>query len=60
MAYDSLLFRVAFPRARYGYGCIGLTTEERAYERPVFGLARAWANIQNAATTGTPPHRPLG
>jgi hypothetical protein len=42
--YDSLLFRVAFARARpcYCYGCICLTPEERDYQRRVFRLARAW------------------
>ena len=41
---NGLLFRVAFARERpcYCYGCICLTPEERAYERRVFKLARAW------------------
>jgi hypothetical protein len=43
-AYNSLLFRVAFARARpcYFYGCICLTPDEREYERRVFRLVRAW------------------
>lgn len=47
--YNSLLFRVAFARARpcYFYGCICLTPDERAYERRVFGLARAWGRQTN-------------
>ena len=41
---NRFLFRVAFARARpcYCYGCICLTKDERAYERRVFRLARAW------------------
>jgi hypothetical protein len=41
---NRLLFRIAFARARpcYCYGCIVLTKDERAYERRVFRLARAW------------------
>jgi hypothetical protein len=44
-AYNSLLFRIVFARERpcYCYGCICLTPEERAYERRVFRLARAWS-----------------
>jgi len=44
-ASSALLFRVAFARARpcYCYGCICLTPDERAYERRVFRVARAWA-----------------
>jgi hypothetical protein len=43
-AYNSLLFRVAFARARpaYCYGCICLSQEEREYQRRVFRLARTW------------------
>ncbi|CEJ83384.1 hypothetical protein HYPGJ_10182 [Hyphomicrobium sp. GJ21] len=43
---NRLLFRIAFARARpcYCYGCICLTPEERAYERRVFRLARAWGH----------------
>jgi hypothetical protein len=50
-AYDSLLFRVAFARARpcYCYGCICLTPEEREYQRRVFRLARAWGKHQRRA-----------
>lgn len=41
---NRLLFRIAFAQARpcYCYGCICLTKEERAYERRVFKIARAW------------------
>jgi hypothetical protein len=41
---NPLLFRVAFARERpcICYGCICLTPDERAYERRVFKLARAW------------------
>jgi len=44
---NPLLFRIAFARARpcYCYGCICLRPEERAYERRVFALARAWARV---------------
>jgi hypothetical protein len=44
---NALLFRMAFARARpcYCYGCIVLTAQERAYERRVFRLARAWAKL---------------
>ncbi len=44
---NPLLFRVAFARARpcYCYGCIVLTADEKAYERRVFRLARAWAKM---------------
>ncbi len=47
---NSYLFRVAFARVRpcYCYGCIVLTLEERAYERRVFQLARAWAKMLKA------------
>ena len=43
-AYNSLLFRVALARSRpcYCYGCICLNRDERAYQRRVFKLARAW------------------
>jgi hypothetical protein len=39
-----LFYRAAFARARpcYCYGCICLTRDERAYERRVFRLVRAW------------------
>lgn len=41
---NNLLFRVALARARpcYCYGCICLTAAERATERRVFRIARAW------------------
>jgi hypothetical protein len=42
-AYHSLLFRVAFARPRYCLGCICFTPDERAYQRRVFKLARAWS-----------------
>lgn len=44
---NAFLFRIAFARARpcYFYGCICLTAEEKAYERRVFNLARAWARM---------------
>lgn len=47
---NRLLFRIAFARARpcYCYGCICLTREERAYERRVFRLARAWGHTLKA------------
>jgi len=40
-----LFFKTAFARARpcYCYGCICLTPDERAYERRVFRLVRAWS-----------------
>ncbi len=46
-AYSSLLFRVAFARARpcYCYGCICLAPDERAYQRRVFRLARNWTKV---------------
>ena len=42
---NAFLFRVAFARVRpcYCYGCIVLTPDEKAYERRVFRLARAWS-----------------
>ena len=41
--YYGLLFRVAYARPRpYCFGCIFLTPDERAYQRRVFKLARAW------------------
>jgi hypothetical protein len=47
---DSLLFRIAFARARpcYCYGCICLTPEERQCQRRVFRMARAWARMLKA------------
>ena len=47
---NPFLFRVAFARTRpcYCYGCIVLTAEEKAYERRVFRLARAWAKMLRA------------
>lgn len=50
-AYNSLLFRVAFARARpcYCYGCICLAPDERAYQRRVFRLARAWGKALKRA-----------
>lgn len=43
--YNAMLLRIAFARRRpcYCYGCICLTPDERADERRVFKLARAWA-----------------
>lgn len=45
-----LLLRIALARARpcYCYGCICLTPDERAYQRRVFRLARAWGRLQKA------------
>ena len=47
---NAYLFRLAFARVRpcYCYGCIVLTPDERAYERRVFQLARAWAKMLKA------------
>ena len=43
---NALLFRIAFGRTRpFCYGCICLTADERRYERRVFALARAWAQM---------------
>ncbi|MFN0219840.1 MAG: hypothetical protein ACKVP4_13615 [Hyphomicrobium sp.] len=44
---NNLLFRVAFARARpcYCYGCIVLTRDEKAYERRVFNIAKAWGKL---------------
>lgn len=66
---NRFLFRAAFARARpcYCYGCICLTKDERAYERRVFRLARAWGRIlkherQRLAqerATAEPSNRPL-
>ncbi|RUP00216.1 hypothetical protein [Hyphomicrobium sp.] len=49
--YNALLFRIALARARpcYCYGCICLTPDERAYERRVFRLARAWSKALKRA-----------
>ena len=57
-AYTSLLFRIAYARARpcYCYGCIVLTPEERIYERRVFRLARAWGRQMKHARRNE--HRP--
>lgn len=53
---NSLLFRVAFARARpcYCYGCICLTPDERAYQRRVFRLARAWRHEVGRARPADP------
>jgi hypothetical protein len=66
---NPFLFRIAFARARpcYCYGCICLTKDERAYERRVFSLARAWGRflkqerrrIAHERTAGKPADRPL-
>ncbi len=47
---NAFLFRMAFARARpcYCYGCICLTPEEKAYERRVFRLAKAWGKMLKA------------
>jgi hypothetical protein len=56
-AYNSLLFRIAFVRARpcYCYGCICLTPDERAYERRVFRLVRAWSREMKRTGERSPP-----
>jgi hypothetical protein len=66
---NRFLFRVAFARARpcYCYGCICLTKDERAYERRVFRLARAWGRflkherrrLAQERIAGGRPDRPL-
>lgn len=47
---NAFLFRMAFARVRpcYCYGCIVLTPDEKAYERRVFRLARAWSEMLKA------------
>lgn len=47
---NAFLFRIAFARARpcYCYGCIVLTPDEKAYERRVFAIARAWSAMLKA------------
>ncbi len=49
---NPLLFKIALARARpcYCYGCICLTPDERAYERRVFNLARAWGRQHKRRT----------
>jgi hypothetical protein len=53
---NPLLFRIAFARARpcYCYGCICLTPDERAYQRRVFNLARAWGQRTRGARRARP------
>ncbi len=47
---NAKLFGIAFARARpcYCYGCICLTADERATERRIFRLARAWGKAVRA------------
>ena len=54
-APNRLLFRAGFARARpcYCYGCIVLTRDERATERRVFAIARAWGQMLKRLRTET-------